>query len=86
MIGHLRKDKDFSEEDARALLVQVEGAGYNPPRRERILQWQKGQDFPICPHRDDPDACNVYKNLQFPDEVYQHIADYRQQKTEAQHS
>jgi DNA primase large subunit len=86
VIKHLRNDKDFSEEDARALLLQVQGADYNPPKRERILQWQKEQDFPICPNADDPDACNVYKDLQFPDEVYQHIAEYRQQKAEASHA
>lgn len=85
VVKHLRKDKDFSEEDARALLLQVQGAHYNPPKRERILQWQKEQEFPICPNVDDPDACNVYKDLQFPDEVYQHIAEYRQQKAEASH-
>jgi hypothetical protein len=27
---------------------QVEERGYNPPRRERILEWQSQQDFPIC--------------------------------------
>lgn len=84
-VKHLRKDKDFSEEDARALLLQVQGADYNPPKRERILEWQKQQDFAICPNGDNPDACNVYKDLQFPDEVYQHIAEYRQQQAQASH-
>lgn len=83
VVKHLRKDKDFSEEDARALLLQVQGADYNPPKRERILEWQKQQELPICPNGDNPDACNVYKDLQFPDEVYQHIAEYRQQQAHA---
>ena len=54
---------------------------YNPPRREKILQYQQEQDFPIIPNPDDPDAGNVYRDLNFPDHVYQHIEDYRQHKT-----
>lgn len=60
----------------RALLRQVEGRDYNPPKRERILEWQGQQDFPICPTPDDPDSCNVYRELQFPDEVYESINQY----------
>ena len=83
MIGYLQKDRDFSEEDARALYRQVQGRDYNPPRRERILEWQKEQDFPICPNPDDPDACNVYRDLKFPDEIYENISGYHEQKAEA---
>ena len=54
--------------------------GYNPPRRERILEWQSQQDFPICPNPDDPDACNVYRDLRFPDSVYEDISDYYEHK------
>src|SRR5436305_13881202 len=49
LVGCLTKDRDFSEEDARALYLQVQGRDYNPPKRERILQWQSQQEFPICP-------------------------------------
>ena len=49
---------------------QVEEKGYSPPRRDKILQWQSEQDFRICPNPDDPDACNVYNELTFPDGVY----------------
>ena len=83
LVQLLQKDKDVSEEKARALVQQVNGRGYNPPRRDRILQWQSEQDFPICPNPDDPDACNVYKDLQFPDGVYHDIEEYREQKAEA---
>src|SRR5262249_38737497 len=76
----LQKNPDFTEEEARALYHQVQGRDYNPPRRERILEWQKQQEFPICPNPDDPDACNVYKDLEFPDSVYEHITDYHEQK------
>ncbi|MEH1841103.1 MAG: hypothetical protein V7L20_20675 [Nostoc sp.] len=80
LINYLHKDKDFSEEQARSLYLQVQGKDYNPPRRERVLQWQLQQDFIICPNADDPDACNVYKDLQFPEETYEHISEYHEQK------
>ena len=80
----LQKNPGFSEEDAKALIRQVQGRDYSPPRRERILQWQAEQEFPICPNADDPDACNVYKDLKFPDEVYEHIQTYQEKKIEAQ--
>ncbi|PIG92370.1 hypothetical protein [Gloeocapsopsis sp. IPPAS B-1203] len=80
LIEHLQKDRDFSEEDARSLYQQVQGKDYNPPRRERVLEWQQQQDFPICPNPDDPDACNVYKDLQFPEEIYDQISEYHEQK------
>ena len=80
LIGYLTKDSDFSETEARSLYQQVQGKDYNPPKRERVLQWQEQQDFPICPNADDPDSCNVYKDLQFPDHVYEHISEYYQHK------
>src|SRR5688572_23611976 len=76
VIEHLRQDRNFSAEDARNLIVQVQGADYNPPRPQKIAQWQAQQEFTICPNLGDPDGCNVYKNLQFPEEVYQSIAEY----------
>lgn len=82
LIAHLQKDQDFSETEAKALVLQVQGKDYNPPKRDRILAWQQHQDFPICPNSDDPDACNVYRDLQFPDHVYDHISDYYEQKAE----
>ncbi len=81
---YLQKNPGFSEEETKALIRQVQGRDYNPPRRERILDWQKQQDFPICPNPDDPDACNVYKDLKFPEEVYEHIQSYQEKKAEAQ--
>ena len=76
----LQKSPGVSDHDARVLCRQVEGRDYNPPRRERILEWQKEQSFPICPD-DDPNACNVYRDLKFPDGVYQHIQEFYEQKT-----
>ncbi len=83
LISYLQKDRDFSEAQARALYQQVQGRDYNPPKRERVLEWQQQQEFPICPHPDDPDACNVYKDLQFPEHVYEHISSYHEQKADS---
>ena len=83
LLEWLQRDRDFSEEQARALIRQVEGRDYNPPRRERILEWQKEQDFPILPNADDPDCGNVYRSLKFPDKVYEHIQEYQVEKAEA---
>lgn len=80
LLNYLQKDPDFSEADARGLIQQVQGKDYNPPKRDRILEWQQQQDFPICPNPEDPDACNVYRDLQFPDHVYEHISSYYEQK------
>ncbi|KAM3093429.1 hypothetical protein ACKFKF_29380 [Phormidesmis sp. 146-12] len=88
LIEYLQKDSDFSQSEAKALYQQVQGKDYNPPkrdplrvtRRDRILEWQSNQDFPICPNADDPDACNVYRELHFPDHVYEHISSYYEQK------
>jgi len=38
------------------------------------------RDFPICPDPNDPDACNVYNELQFPDEVYPAIQECREER------
>ena len=83
VLAWMTKDKDFSEEDARLMLVQVEGRDYSPPKRERILEWQAQQDFPILPHPEDPDCGNLYRNLKFPEEIYRHIGHYQEQKIES---
>jgi DNA primase large subunit len=83
LVSVLAKDRDTDEKKARALVAQVEQRGYNPPRREKVLEWQAEQEFPICPTPDDPDACNVYKELDIPEEVLESIEEYREQKVEA---
>lgn len=80
LIQYLTKAPDCSETEAKALYQQVQGKDYNPPKRDRILEWQQHQDFPICPNPDDPDACNVYRDLEFPEHVYEHISSYYEQK------
>jgi hypothetical protein len=70
------------ETSARALLLQVQGRDYNPPRRERILEWQSQQDFPICPTPEDLSSCNVYSELRFPEGIYDNINEFYQEQAE----
>lgn len=74
----------MDEQQARATVLQVQGRDYNPPKRQRILEWQSQQDFPICPDPDDPQACNVYRELQFPDEIYERIGEFWEEKAKAE--
>lgn len=83
VVHQLAQDRDFTEEQARELYTQVQQHDYNPPRREKIMEFQERQEFPICPDGGDPDSCNVYKDLQFPEHTYGHIAEYHHAKEEA---
>jgi hypothetical protein len=84
LVRYLSKNPDFSEEKAKALVHQVKQRGYNPPKRQKVMEWQTEQEFPICPGGDDPDGCNIYRNLKFPDGVYEKIEEYHEQKAEAE--
>jgi len=64
---------------------EVVEAGYSPPKRDKIVDFQSRQDYAIIENLDDADLGNVYKDLRFPDEVYQHIEHYREQKMHATH-
>jgi hypothetical protein len=83
LVELLTKDHDADEQEIRAMVQQVEEKGYSPPRREKILEWQREQDFQICPNPDDPDACNVYNELTFPDGVYEDIQEYQEERQTA---
>jgi len=83
IIGWLNRDSGTNPEETVALLRQVESRNYSPPRRERILAWQSQQQFPILPDPDDPDCGNVYRNLKFPEKVYEHIQEYQEEKVQA---
>ena len=80
VVGYLTRDKDFSKEQAVLMMRQVENRDYNPPKRERILEWQSQQEFPILPNPEDPDCGNLYRNLKFPEAVYEHIGQYQGEK------
>jgi hypothetical protein len=82
LVNLLASSRGFDEHQARGLLEQCRQRDYNPPRPEKIRQWQAQQAFQICPS-DDPDACNVYRNLTFPQGTYENINDYYEQKAEA---
>lgn len=83
LVQLLASQPEQDERAARALLLQVGERDYNPPKRERILEWQTRQEFPICPNLDDPSGCNVYSDLQFPDEIYENIAEFNEERAEA---
>lgn len=83
LLNHLRRDPECDDAKATAPLDQVESRGYNPPKRERILEWIQKQDFPICPDPKDPNQCNVYRNLDFPKDVYERIERFHIERTEA---
>ena len=83
IVSLLAKQPDHGEQDSRALLEQVKGRDYNPPKRDKILAWQREQEFAIIPHPDDPDSGNVYRELRFPDHVYENIGEYYEEKSEA---
>jgi hypothetical protein len=84
VVQWLMRDPDFDEAAAVAMLRQVEGRDYNPPKRERILEWQAQQEFPILPNPEDPDCGNLYRNLKFPEEIYEHIQEYQEKKAAAE--
>jgi hypothetical protein len=84
LVAHLARNPGFTDLQAKALVQQVRSRDYNPPRREKIAQWQREQAFPICPGGDDPDACNLYRNLEFPPDVYERIEEYHEEKVLAQ--
>ena len=80
LVRLLANQPDQDETKARSLVLQVKGRDYNPPKRERILEWQAQQDFAICPTPDDPNSCNVYRELRFPDDIYDHIQEFWEEK------
>jgi hypothetical protein len=84
MLAELAKDRDFSPEQAAVMLRQVEERDYSPPRRERIVEWQRAQAFPILPEPNDPDCGNVYRSLRFEGATYKHIEEYQEEKMAAE--
>ncbi len=80
----MMKDRDADREKALLMLRQVESKDYNPPRRDKIVAYQAQQEFPILPFPEDPDCGNLYRNLKFPQEIYEHIGDYQEAKMESE--
>jgi DNA primase large subunit len=86
LVQVMTKDEDADEREVRAMVQQVREKGYNPPNRDKILEWQQKQDFQICPNPDDPDACNVYTELEIPQGVLEDIQEYRAEEQVARDS
>ena len=84
LVALLAGQPEMDEKAARMLIMQVQDRDYNPPQRQKILEWQAQQEFPICPTPDDPNSCNVYRDLQFPDGVYGHVEEFYEQRAEAE--
>ena len=82
LVSLIARQPEMDETKARAMVLQVKQKDYNPPKRDRILQWQKEQDFPICPEADDPNGCNVYRELRFPDGIYENIGEFWEEKAD----
>jgi hypothetical protein len=76
LTGLLGGQPGLDETAALALLRQVQARDYSPPKRERILEWQAQQEFQICPTTEDPNACNVYRELRFPQQIYDRIGEF----------
>jgi DNA primase large subunit len=84
LVQVMTQDEDADEREVRAMVQQVREKGYNPPNRDKILEWQQKQDFQICPNPDDPDACNVYSELDMPQEVLEDIQEYQEKRQSAE--
>ncbi len=84
LIGLLASQPGHDEAAARALLLSVQQHDYNPPRRERLLEWQSKQDFALLPDAHDPACGNLYRELRFPNGIYDHIQDFWEEKAEAE--
>jgi DNA primase large subunit len=84
MVALLVNQPEMDEKAARMLILQVQERDYNPPQRQKVLEWQAQQEFPICPTPDDPNGCNVYRDLQFPEGVYEHVEHFYEERAEAE--
>jgi len=81
IIDMLSSQPGMDEQEARAMLTQVKARDYNPPGRQRVLEWQARQDYEICTDV-DPQACNVYRELRFPEGIYENIEDFWEERAE----
>lgn len=83
LVARLANDRDFDETGARSLVKQVTDKNYTPPNASTIRDWHDDQDFPILVEPDDPDAGNIYRDLDFPPEVYESIESYHAERAES---
>lgn len=76
IVSLIASQPEMDQKKALALLNHIRYEDYRPPRREQILEWQAIQDFAICPDAEDPESCDVYRQLRFPDEVYASLKEW----------
>lgn len=79
----LARQPEMDMPKARALLEHVNERGYNPPSRERILEHQDKGGFQIIVNPQDPDSGNLYRELEFPEAIYEDINHYYEEKAVA---
>lgn len=84
MLALLARQPGHDEREAAGLIRQVSDHDYSPPSRTRLLAWQAQQDFPLLPDADDPASGNLYRELRFPDDVYEHIEEFYEERAEAE--
>ncbi len=84
MLALLRRQPGHDEREMAGLIRQVSEHDYSPPSRARLLAWQAQQDYPLLPDADDPATGNLYRELRFPDEVYEHIEEFYEERAEAE--
>jgi hypothetical protein len=84
LVELLASQPEHDETRARAILLQVKAHGYSPPTRERLLAWQRQQDFPLLPNPEDPNRGNLYRELSFPEGIYEHIGEYWEERASSE--
>src|SRR5437016_14059734 len=58
LLKQLQSDPNMNEDKARALIEQVVSTSYRPPMREKVIEVQTHQQFPICLNPEDPASSN----------------------------
>ncbi len=51
LVQLMTQDEDADEREVRAMVQQVREKGYNPPNREKILEWQSNTTTAFHPLR-----------------------------------
>ncbi|PYE51877.1 hypothetical protein [Deinococcus yavapaiensis] len=63
--------RNLGEQEAREVMKSVEGEP--PPRRGKVVEYTKRQNFPILPNNHDAHLDDLYAGLTFPPEIQARI-------------
>lgn len=77
MVSLLAGQPGMDNEIAGTFVNHILEEDYSPPTPEQILEWQVIQEYSILPDPDDPDSYNVYRQLRFPQAVYDSVGETR---------